>query len=212
MWILSPLQGHRGKQQRSQTQVPWRHFVARDLHRLQRQRYSPRSFWAGVLGTCHKWDPAPVPRSDSDGQHKKIPTSSSFSVSSGHDLSPTEVCGRFAAIPSKCRSVLLSLFPSCLCLAFLPSLCRGQHPWPQAGIHRPSRAITEVCPAAGNQPISNQPPPGLPLTSAGITGSRSTASNGKRPPAPELPGRSYLGNAAFATCAFKFILLLQSFH
>lgn len=158
--MLFPFQGHRGQQQRSQTQVPWRHLVARDLHWLQRQWYSPRAFWAGVPGSCLKWDP--VPRSDSDGQHKKIPTSSSFSVSSGHDPSPTEVRGRFATIPSKCRSVLLSLFPCCLCLAFFPllgspSLCRGHCLQPQAGIHHPSCALLEVRTAAGNQPISNYP-------------------------------------------------------
>lgn len=133
---------------------------------------------------------------------KKKKPSSSFSVSSGHDPSPTEVCGRFATIPSKCRSVLPSLFPHCLRLAFLPrlsspSLCWGQRPWPRQGF----TSAMEVCRAAGSQPISNQQTP----TSAGRTGSRSSASSGERPPAPELP-------AMWETCSFKFISLFQPFH
>lgn len=41
-------------------------------------------------------------------------------------------------------------------------------------------------------------------------GAQHPTGNTRQP--PELPGRSYLGKTAFATCAFKFILLLQSFH
>lgn len=159
-------------------------------------------FWTGLPGSRHEWDPAPVFRSDSNGHRKKRQNPNfSFSASSGRDPSPTEVRGCFAAIPSECRSVFLSLFPYQLCLASLPppgfpspaGVCRGQCPRPRAGLHHPSRALLRVCTAAGNKPVSSKQPPDSPPTSAGITGSRSGASDGKRPPAPQLPGRSYLG-------------------
>lgn len=122
-------------------------------------------------------------------------------MSSGHDPSPAEVRGRFATIPGKRGSVLLSLFPYQLCLASLPppgfpspaGVCWGQCPGPWAGLHRPSRALLGACAAAGNEPVSSKQPPDSPPTPAGITGSWSGASDGERLPAPELPGRSYLG-------------------
>lgn len=68
-------------------------------------------------------------------------------MSSGHDPSPTEVRGRFATIPSQCRSVLPSLFPFQLCLAFLlpPALLPQQE---FAGVSACS-STTHLMPSSG---------------------------------------------------------------
>lgn len=114
-------------------------------------------------------------------------------------------------VPQKCVGVL-QLFPVNVDLfstpcsltssawhPFLPSDLlpwqepAGQCPQPRAGLHHPSHALLVVCTAAGNQPVSSEQLPEIPPPSAGIAGSWSGASDGKRPPAPELLGSSYLG-------------------
>lgn len=188
-----------------------------------------QAFWSRLPGSHHKWDPAipnPVFRSHSNGHHKKTKPKQkdafSFSVSSGHDPSPAEVRGRFATIPGKCRSVLLSLFPYQLCLASLlppgfPSpagVCQGQCPGPQAGLHRPSRALLGACAAAGNEPVSGKQPPDSPPTGSPSRDNWLPERSIRRgtPAGPRAAGKELFGNATFATCAFKFILLLQSFR
>lgn len=114
-------------------------------------------------------------------------------------------------VPQKCVGVLqlftvnVDLFstPCSLNISawhlFLPSALlpqqesAGQCPRPRAGLHHPSHELLVVCAAAGKHPVSSRQLPGIPPTSAGIAGSRSCASDGERPPAPELLGSSYVG-------------------